>query len=149
MRIRRHSRGKKYTGPYGAATVLRDEKNARVGFDAVAHGDRNATSGPDLAPDEKRALQKKIEQSQQDNRQKIDNSMIWMAITMSGVAVGLVVFVISGMIERGWFYPFELNLFELFTNPYVAIPCFVFLIINVTLSYRQRRRKSRVGNIED
>jgi CDP-diglyceride synthetase len=72
-----------------------------------------------------------------------------MAITMSGVAVGLVVFVISGMIERGWFYPFELNLFELFTNPYVAIPCFVFLIINVTLSYRQRRRKSRVGNIED
>ena len=60
MRIRRHSRGKEYTGPYGAATVLRDEKNARVGFDAVAHGDLNATSGPDLAPDEKRALQKKL-----------------------------------------------------------------------------------------
>ena len=44
---------------------------------------------------------------------------------MSGVAVGLVVFVISGMIERGWFHPFELDLFEIFTNPYVAIPCLV------------------------
>ena len=68
---------------------------------------------------------------------------------MSGVAVGLVVFVISGMIERGWFHPFELDLFEIFTNPYVAIPCLVALIINRTLIYRQRRRKSRVGNIED
>ena len=79
MRIRRHSRGKKYTGPYGMMTLSRDEKNARVGFDAVAHGDRNATSSRALTSDEKEALQKK----------------------------------------------------------------------NVTLSYRQRRRKSRVGNIED
>lgn len=149
MRIRRHSRGKKYTGPYGASTVFRDEENVRVGFDAVAHRDRNATSSRALAPDEKRALQKKIEQVQQDNQRKIDNPIIWMAITMSGVAVGLVVFVVSGMIDRGWFHPFELGLVELFTNPHVAIPCLVSLTINMTLIYRQRRRKKRLANSAD
>ena len=147
MRICRHSRGKKYTGPYGATTLLRDEENARVGFDAVASGSRNATSSRTLTSNEKQALQKKIEQVQQANQRKIDHPIVWMAITMSGVAVGLVVFVISGMIDRGWFHPFELGLFELFTNPYVALPCVVFFTINVMLIYRQRRRKKRLASI--
>ncbi len=101
MRIRRHSRGKKYTGPYGAATVLRDEKNARVGFDAVAHRNRNATSS--------RALNARVGFDAVAHRNR--NATSSRALTSDE----------KEALQKK----------------------------NVTLSYRQRRRKSRVGNIED
>ena len=144
MKIRRYYRGRRYKGAYGVGMLLLEEEYNSLRLNIVKHSDRNTTLGRGLTQDEKNAFKEKIEQLRQENQRKIRESVIWMTLSMSGIAISIVVFMIAGMTGHQWTSPFVV--FKIFSLPYVSVSCICFLIVAIVVFSIKRKIKHNNKN---